>query len=328
MKEFPAHSSCRAVISPQPAVSYVAFLSKIIGISHSKMCSRVPVDLQFDEDLGQLMSDRHRDFLDDIESEHQQRQLSSDESSNGSDSENSESDSDDECQTSSQDLVANFTASTESSRETDGNNHASEVTAEFQVGCGCSNRCYSQLNADRVFQYRLNLAEFTKTEKDILLLAKIEQMEKKGDTRRGKIRECQRFRYEFDGYEICEKAWRFIHDISVWSYKSLKAHYKVNGIAPREHGLKGKKAHNAFSFEIIQHVVQFIMEYSNEFGLPMPAVPRGREGTPPVYLPSSITKERVYSAYAESCEQTQPPLTHVGLTTFKNAGAIVGQAGL
>ncbi|XP_070573522.1 uncharacterized protein [Ptychodera flava] len=280
------------------------------------MCSRVPVDLQFDEDLGQLMSDRHRDFLDDIESEHQQRQLSSDESSNGSDSENSESDSDDECQTSSQDLVANFTASTESSRETDGN--ASEVTAEFQVGCGCSNRCYSQLNADRVFQYRLNLAEFTKTEKDILLLAKMEQMEKKGDTRRGKIRECQRFRYEFDGYEICEKAWRFIHDISVWSYKSLKAHYKVNGIAPREHGLKGKKAHNAFSFEIIQHVVQFIMEYSNEFGLPMPAVPRGREGTPPVYLPSSITKERVYSAYVESCEQTQPPLTHVGLTTFKN----------
>ncbi|XP_070565258.1 uncharacterized protein [Ptychodera flava] len=146
----------------------------------------------------------------------------------------------------------------------------------------------------------------------------MEQMEKKGDTRRGKIRECQRFRYEFDGYEICEKAWRFIHDISVWSYKSLKAHYKVNGIAPREHGLKGKKAHNAFSFEIIQHVVQFIMEYSNEFGLPMPAVPRGREGTPPVYLPSSITKDRVYSAYVESCEQTQPPLTHVGLTTFKN----------
>ena len=95
-------------------------------------------------------------------------------------------------ESSSQDLVSQFGNTTENDHET-GSNRESEVTEEFEVGCGCNNRCYRKISADRVYQYRLNLAEFTKTEKDILLLAKMEQMEKKGDTKRGKRRECQRF---------------------------------------------------------------------------------------------------------------------------------------
>ncbi|XP_077983871.1 uncharacterized protein LOC144438632 [Glandiceps talaboti] len=284
------------------------------------MCSRVPVDLNFDADLQQLMSETHRDFLDDIDTEHQRNQVDDLESDSGcsDDPDNNSSDSDvSGGEVSSQDLASRYISSTESCQDQE-YNAESTVTDEFETGCGCNNRCYTNISAERVYQYRLNLAEFSKTEKDILVLAKMELMEKMGETRRGKKRECQRFGYEFEGQEICERAWRFIHDIGVWSYKSLKAHYKEHGLVPREHGLKGKKVHNAFSFEVIQKVVQFIKEYAGEFGLPMPAVPRGREGTPPVYLPSSVTKETVYSAYVESCEQSQPPLKHVGLTTFKN----------
>ena len=46
-----------------------------------------------------------------------------------------------------------------------------------------------------------------------MLLSKLEQMEHSGEeTRQGK-RTCQRFNYSFQGHQICEASWRFIHDI-------------------------------------------------------------------------------------------------------------------
>ena len=65
-----------------------------------------------------------------------------------------------------------------------------------------------------IIEYRRNLAEFTKDENIIvLLLTKLEHMEHSGEqTRQGK-RTCQRFNYSFQGHQICESAWRFIHDI-------------------------------------------------------------------------------------------------------------------
>ena len=81
--------------------------------------------------------------------------------------------------------------------------------------CGCSKKCFSLFEDKRqlITDYRRNLAEFTKDEKEILLLTKLEQMEHSGEeTRQGK-RTCQRFNYSFQGHQICEASWRFIHDI-------------------------------------------------------------------------------------------------------------------
>ena len=81
--------------------------------------------------------------------------------------------------------------------------------------CGCSKQCFSLFENKRqlITDYRRNLAEFTKDEKEILLLTKLEQMEHSGEeTRQGK-RTCQRFNYSFQGHQICEASWRFIHDI-------------------------------------------------------------------------------------------------------------------
>ena len=64
-----------------------------------------------------------------------------------------------------------------------------------------------------ITDYRRNLAEFTKDEKEILLLTKLEQMEhSEEETRQGK-RTCQCFNYSFQGHQICEASWRFINDI-------------------------------------------------------------------------------------------------------------------
>ncbi|XP_070567041.1 uncharacterized protein [Ptychodera flava] len=130
-------------------------------------------------------------------------------------------------------------------------------------------------------------------------------------------RSCQRFRYTFDGQEICEKAFRFVHFVGSQSFKNLKAHYKDKGVLPRVHGLKGKKAHNAYSFEVIADVIKFLEQYAQENGIPMPAAPRGRDGVPPIYLPSSLRKEDIYKQYVDSCKACSPSKQCVGLTTFK-----------
>ncbi|XP_070576723.1 uncharacterized protein [Ptychodera flava] len=192
------------------------------------------------------------------------------------------------------------------------------VRATFEKGCGCKDECFGKLKLDVVFHHRLNMAEFTKDQRDILILAKLDENSYSGDTVRGGKRECQRFIYKFDGVKVCEKVWRYCYYVGVTAFKNLKRHYKENGVIPRRHGLKGRKPVNTYTFEVIEDVVQFLIRYADEKGLPMPAAPRGRDDHPPIYLPSCDTKAEVYDRYTESCQQSDPPRMAVGETTFRN----------
>ena len=71
-------------------------------------------------------------------------------------------------------------------------------------------------------------------------------------------------------------------------------------------------------FQVIQDVVQFLIRYGEENGLPMPAAPRGRDGRAPVYLPSSESKMDVYNKYVEACRDCEPIRECVGETLFRN----------
>ena len=87
------------------------------------------------------------------------------------------------------------------------------VRATFEKGCGCKDECFGKLKLDVVFYHRLNMAELTKDQRDILILAKLDENIFSGDTvRRGK-RECQRFIYKFDGVKVCEKVWRYCYHV-------------------------------------------------------------------------------------------------------------------
>ena len=88
-----------------------------------------------------------------------------------------------------------------------------QVQGIFRDGCGCEKGCFEKLNFEVTFDYRLQLAEFSREEKDILLLTKLENMEVRSENVRTRKRSRQRYRYEFQGQLICENAWRCIHDI-------------------------------------------------------------------------------------------------------------------
>ncbi|KAJ8313354.1 hypothetical protein KUTeg_009140 [Tegillarca granosa] len=66
---------------------------------------------------------------------------------------------------------------------------------------------------------------------------------------------------------------------------------KDHGVSPRTHGNTGKKPRHSLKFNDIKLTVQFISNYADESGLPQPAAPRGRDGVPPVYIPSNMTKK-------------------------------------
>ena len=114
-------------------------------------------------------------------------------------------------------LAREFVESTNWDGENDDDVYAEGEEGEEGIPerCGCSKQCFSLFKNKRqlINDYRRNLVEFTKDQKEILLLTKLEQMEHSGEeTRQGK-RTCQRFNYSFQGHQICEASWRFIHDI-------------------------------------------------------------------------------------------------------------------
>ena len=114
-------------------------------------------------------------------------------------------------------LAREFVESTNWEGENDDDVYAEREEEEEGIPerCSCSKQRFSLFENKRqlITDYRRNLAEFTKDEKEILLLTKLEQMEHSGEeTRQGK-RTCQRFNYSFPGHQICEASWRFIHDI-------------------------------------------------------------------------------------------------------------------
>ena len=92
-------------------------------------------------------------------------------------------------------------------------------------------------------------------------------------------------------------------------------HLDKNGAVLREHGNTGRKSHYALKFHDTKRVVDFVVGFANEFGLPQPAVPRGRNDQALLYLSSSETIANVYGKHKSACEVS---VEYVGLSSFRD----------
>ena len=180
------------------------------------------------------------------------------------------------------------------------------IEEKFGQGC-CGDNCYNQFCVDEVFLARLQLCELEKSEKEMLLLGKLQVgmnvSESVSHARRATSAKRQRvtYKYSYDYRSVCRSAFCFLHGIGEKVLKNLQQHLKTNGAIPRIHGNKGKLAHNAFSFDMVQFVVQFIRNYATVNGLPQPAAQRGRGETGPIYLSASEGYNIVHAKYLQSC---------------------------
>ncbi|CAC5385864.1 unnamed protein product [Mytilus coruscus] len=161
------------------------------------------------------------------------------------------------------------------------------INALLANDCNCTKNCFTKLSTFREQAYNVSLSvrEFTKAERDIYLLSKLENLGITDSVFRGGKRERKRYRYSFQGVEICEFTWRNVYNIGRSEFKSLKQHLIENGVTPRSHGLS---------------LSEFIKRYADEFGLPLPAAPRATDNTPPILLPCSESKKYVHSKYVDS----------------------------
>ncbi|CAC5399423.1 unnamed protein product [Mytilus coruscus] len=191
------------------------------------------------------------------------------------------------------------------------------INAVFANDCNCTKSCFTKLSTfrEQAYDVSLSVREFTKAERDIYLLSKLENLEITDSVFRGGKRERKRYRYSFQGVEICEFIWRNVYNIGSSEFKSLKQHLNENGVIPRSHGLSGRKSNRGHSFEVIKNTIKFIKRYADEFGLPLPAAPRATDNTPPILLPCSESKKYVHSKYVDSCVNSEQQYVH--LTVFK-----------
>ena len=156
------------------------------------------------------------------------------------------------------------------------------VQTKVQNGCGCPHNCYNQFSEDEVYYSRLQMLELEKGERDMLFLGKlmvcgrtassVSHARKVTATKRQRVT----YEYSYDHRVVCKPVFCFIHAISEKVLKNLQVHLKENGPIPRVHGNKGRLPPNTFTFETIEYIVTFILNYAEVYGLPQPAAGRGR----------------------------------------------------
>ena len=184
----------------------------------------------------------------------------------------------------------------------------------FRNACKCANHCLDNFILQDVAEHIYNIRELEKTEKELLIMSSLSHggFGKKLPNPRKRVK----YSYTFQNHQICRGAFQFVYDVKEHTLDSLQTHLHKHGVTPRVHGNKGKKAHNAFTFQEIQNAVQFLTHYANQHGIPQPAGPRGGDPDPPIFLPCSDTKEMIHKHYSESCVQCD--LRALGLSSFKD----------
>ena len=191
------------------------------------------------------------------------------------------------------------------------------LKTKLEEGCDCSKKCTQNIPFQEVRDHALRLTEMTKGEKEIYIMARLNaKTARSSDACRERTdRKRTRYEYMFQGREICRAAFLIVYDIGEFALKALIKHLQENGLSPRVHGNTNKRPSNAFSFEVVHKVVQFIQNYAEEYGLPQPASTRKETGGE-ILLPCAESKQSLFDKYAEMCKSSDS--TAVKLTSFKN----------
>ncbi len=113
----------------------------------------------------------------------------------------------------------------------------------------------------------------------------------------GKERKREAYAYSFKGQKICETAFRVIHCAGLHYMRNLRVHFKKNGAVPRVHGNKGRLPKNVTPFDVAKGTVDFICNFASRNAIQMPAAPGRSKGIPPVFLPSDMSKKKVFELY-------------------------------
>ena len=136
---------------------------------------------------------------------------------------------------------------------------------------------FLQVSRIRYSKSRINVREMEKDVKDLHIKGSV-SIAGSSSTRNG-IRSHNSYNY-FRNVKICISAFQRCRKKSI---TNLLKHYSANGAVTRQHGNRGRKPKHSINFDDVQRVVNFVLGYAEEHGLPKPAAPRGRDDEPPIF---------------------------------------------
>ena len=183
--------------------------------------------------------------------------------------------------------------------------------------------CFQAVGMRALEDIRLNMAELTKENLDLIILANMQQnrvnsSQTKQTATHTDRKERRRASVKFFllGRQVCRSTYLFAHGVGIKRYKNLCKHYDNHGFGPRRHGNVGKSSHNAFSISDEQSVISFISNYADYNAMPLPGrMPKMKDYTV-MMLPSDVTKTNLWRKYSKACAEAS--CRAVGLTKFKN----------
>ena len=196
-----------------------------------------------------------------------------------------------------------------------------KVKEYAQNGCTClqggSGPCCRMFSESHYQEYRSYCFEMSKGELDMLIIGQISCLTNTSDlTRhsthhRHKLAERQHAfsQLRHKGLPVCLNTFIFLHTIGIKRYKNLKKHVKEFGVVPRQHGLTGRKPHNAFTLNDTKRIISFIINYTEKHGVSLPGRIPAFKRDDVLVLPCSTTKKHVWMMYKDSLwleDQTLP----------------------
>ncbi len=187
----------------------------------------------------------------------------------------------------------------------------------FMKECGCSRHCQKNFTPSSVYQSIFDMREKSKDEKEMFLMGILSNcVDTSSSTKRGKKRSRVRTHFTINGASVCRETFQLFFDVKRAVLYALIQTVNQGGCMPRTHGNTGRKPKHALMFDDVNRVVQFIMNTSEEIGLPYPAAPRGKDNIPIVFLPSSTTKLHLHAQYSAACEEQN--VRCVKISAFKS----------
>ena len=199
------------------------------------------------------------------------------------------------------------------------------VSKFFENTCKCirlyGKPCSSNVCKDVLIEYRRNCLETPKTELDILIKVQLfhhrnNSTETESKKHKSKAREKVRQKYYFSGIQVCRETFAFAHAVSRKTIDSIARSLDQDGLIARVHGNKGKSPKHALTLGDVQKIKQFLLNYGNKFGLPLPGRLPNFRNEKTVLLPSDKTKAEIHQDYLKVAEELQ--YRKICLSEFKS----------
>ena len=180
--------------------------------------------------------------------------------------------------------------------------------------CGCvrlyGKPCSCRVDWTVLTEYRANCLETSKNDMDLIIKVQLfhhrnNSIETVAKKHKAKEREKPRQQYYFNGQQVCRETFAFAHAVSRKTIDSIAQSLDKDGLVARTHGNKGKSPKHALTVQDVQNVKQFLVNYANKYGLPLPGRLPNFRNEKALLLPSDKTKAEIHQDYVQAAEQLQ-----------------------